>query len=127
MKAYLNERYGNVQVIGTNYPVPAPKMMMARVVIGLLFFGILTSLMGETLCKWFGITHKPEIVTTMTQNKLASCMFIWFVGNLVTSALTSTGAFEISYNGQMIFSKIRTGRMPKVDEIMEAIDNIGVM
>lgn len=124
MKGLINERYGGMKVIGTNYPVPPPKVMMARVVIALLFLGILTALMGEKVCNWFGITNQPEMMKTMAQNKLASCMFIWFIGNLLTSSLTSTGAFEISYNGQMVFSKLDTGRMPNVDEVMRSIDNI---
>lgn len=124
MKNHIDDRYDGVKVIGTNYPVPTGKMILARIVIGLILIGILTSLLGKKILEWCGITNPPEFVTTMTNNKLTSCMFIWFVGNLVTSGLTSTGAFEIAYNGQMVFSKLETGHMPMLDAVIKNIENL---
>jgi len=100
---------------------------MARVVMACLFLGITTAIMGETMCKWFGITTPPEMLLKMTQNKLASCMMMWFVCSMLTNMLTSTGAFEISYDGHMVFSKLDSGRMPMIDEVIKNINRLRKM
>lgn len=43
---------------------------------------------------------------------------IYYVGNLIAQNLMNTGAFEISYNGQMVWSKLESGRLPSWPELM---------
>lgn len=43
------------------------------------------------------------------------------VGNMIISALTSTGAFEVLYGEQVVFSKLAQGRMPGVEELLGAV------
>jgi len=59
----------------------------------------------------------PAIYYRLTQNKAISFIMIMLVMGNINSMLTSSGAFEIEFNEQLIFSKIRTGRMPDVQEI----------
>ncbi len=35
---------------------------------------------------------------------------------------SSGGAFEISLDGDLIYSKLKTGRFPETDEVTDAID-----
>ena len=45
-----------------------------------------------------------------------------FIGlNFVKSMLESTGAFEVYLNGDLLYSKLLTGRMPELHEIMSKI------
>jgi hypothetical protein len=37
---------------------------------------------------------------------MGACMFLFIVGNMVSSTLSNTGAFEIAYDGQLVFSKL---------------------
>jgi len=39
-------------------------------------------------------------------------IIVMFVGNQIHSALTSTGAFEVYLDNNLVFSKIQTGIMP---------------
>ena len=48
----------------------------------------------------------------MQQYKMAIILGGFIGLNFVTSMLSSTGAFEIFYNGELVFSKLMTGRMP---------------
>ncbi|MBD3182507.1 SelT/SelW/SelH family protein [Candidatus Poribacteria bacterium] len=41
--------------------------------------------------------------------------------NLVPS---SGGAFEISVDGKLVYSKLKTGRFPNVDEVTKVIDEL---
>lgn len=51
-------------------------------------------------------------------------MGTWFLGNTLRNGLTSTGAFEVYYNGQRVFSKLATGRMPSFAEVAAGIEGI---
>ncbi|EFN53349.1 hypothetical protein CHLNCDRAFT_58621 [Chlorella variabilis] len=48
-------------------------------------------------------------------------MGAWFIGNTVRQNLLGTGAFEVSYDGTPIFSKLDTGRMPTLPELVAGI------
>ncbi|PSC76151.1 seleno T [Micractinium conductrix] len=48
-------------------------------------------------------------------------MGLWFIGNTVRQNLLSTGAFEVSYAGTPIFSKLATGRMPTLADVVEGV------
>jgi len=41
---------------------------------------------------------------------MASMMFIFFLGNNVAQGLMNSGAFEVTYNGVQVWSKLETGR-----------------
>jgi hypothetical protein len=46
---------------------------------------------------------------------------VWLVGNMVASSVSSTGAFEIFFNGQLLFSKLAAGRLPTAQEFESAV------
>lgn len=66
----------------------------------------------------------PQFIDTLRENKFGSCMMIWIVGNMAVSGMSNTGAFEIAYDGQMVFSKLGEGRMPTEHEIYGGINQI---
>jgi len=79
---------------------------------GVLFSNRLLDLLGMPPQEW------------ISDNKWSTCIGIWLVGNFLSSTVGSTQAFEIAYDGQMVFSKLNTGRMPAIPEIFSAIDAI---
>ena len=48
-------------------------------------------------------------------------MGCWWVGNTLRNSLGSTGAFEVLYQGQLVFSKLAAGRMPTLGEVLDGI------
>jgi selT/selW/selH-like putative selenoprotein len=68
--------------------------------------------------------EQPGWLNYLTTNKFSACMMIWIFGNVVSQNMLSTGAFEISYDGSMIFSKIHSGRMPSAQEIFSGVESI---
>ena len=44
-----------------------------------------------------------------------------FMCNVVAGNLLNTGAFEIKFNGEQVWSKIETGRFPQMDELVQAM------
>jgi|CryBogDrversion2_2_1035213.scaffolds.fasta_scaffold490029_1 selT/selW/selH-like putative selenoprotein len=40
--------------------------------------------------------------------------------------MLSTGAFELYLNGDLVYSKLATGRMPQVSDVVEALATKGL-
>ena len=51
----------------------------------------------------------PELVKNMGENRLMYGIMGFFVFAQVSQALRSTGAFEITINEKLVFSKLETG------------------
>lgn len=47
-----------------------------------------------------------------------------FLANSLANSQLSTGAFEIYYNDEIVFSKLAVGRMPSGREVLNAINEI---
>ena len=54
-------------------------------------------------------------------DKMHSMLTIHFVGNLLRQNFGNTGAFEIYYDGDVVFSKLKEKRMPRLEEIVDGI------
>jgi len=65
----------------------------------------------------------PAAFSWAMENKVYACFMLFFIGNAIETQLTSTGAFEISIGDKTIWSKIQSGRVPRVDELLQIIDS----
>ena len=50
----------------------------------------------------------------MSENKFQFGMVLFFAGSMVQTQLLQTGAFEIYVNGNLEFSKLKSGQMPNM-------------
>lgn len=57
------------------------------------------------------------------ENKMAYLLGLWIFGNSLSQMLVNTGAFEISYNGKLLYSSIEMKRLPSYDELVSAIQS----
>eukprot|EP01025_Chloroclados_australasicus_P028824 TRINITY_DN2857_c0_g1_i1.p5 TRINITY_DN2857_c0_g1~~TRINITY_DN2857_c0_g1_i1.p5 ORF type:complete len:134 (-),score=16.58 TRINITY_DN2857_c0_g1_i1:665-1066(-) len=115
-----------MEVLGTMYPIPVYKKTLAQVTQALQMGSMGVVFFGEQLRQFVGISEDmvPTWYQQMQQNKIGVAMGIWFVGNAVNDQLVSTGAFEVYYNGQLIFSKLDKGRLPNLAEIFDGIERV---
>ncbi len=58
-------------------------------------------LAGEQLCGALGVPV-PQIYQQYKDKKSGIVLAIWFLGNALHNGLTSTGAFEVFYDGQLV-------------------------
>jgi selT/selW/selH-like putative selenoprotein len=49
---------------------------------------------------------------------MGSTLGAWFIGNTLSQNMLNTGAFEVYYDGETIFSKIESHRLPSMPELM---------
>mmetsp|Transcript_18778 Transcript_18778/g.46763 ORF Transcript_18778/g.46763 Transcript_18778/m.46763 type:complete len:150 (-) Transcript_18778:383-832(-) len=117
----IEQSYPGVTVVGSNYP-PSPLNVALSKVVGFGTMGAVgATFFGEKIFATLGMP-RPEFVASMQANKMGSCMGAWFVGNMLSQNLLNTGAFEVYYNGEVIFSKLQQARLPNVPEIMSGLD-----
>ena len=57
-------------------------------------------------------------------NKLQAGLGVFAVCSLLSNYLLSSGAFEVTYNGALLFSKLKTGRMPHPREIISILRSL---
>lgn len=118
----LKQRYGSqFSVYLENHP-PTP---MARQIASLLTFTqyslIAFTVLAETICDALSIQLPRDLTTTLREKRFAILMGVWFVGNTFINSLRSTGAFEVLYGTDIVFSKLNSGRMPSIDEILDGV------
>ncbi|KAL4458875.1 hypothetical protein ABPG75_013740 [Micractinium tetrahymenae] len=107
-----------------NHPPTALKGLAAQALLGVQLAALAAVFAGRQAEPWLaraGIQLPPEAWRAVEEKKLMICVGIWFVGNTVRQNLLSTGAFEVSYGGTPIFSKLDTGRMPSMAEVVAGI------
>ncbi|OMO84366.1 Selenoprotein, Rdx type [Corchorus capsularis] len=136
MKKMLETQFPGIDVILANYPPPLPKRLLSKVV-PVFQFGVIGIIMaGEQLFPMIGMTPPPWYYNLRT-NRFGSIATTWLLGNVLQSFLQSSGAFEVSCNGELVFSKLKEGRFPGEIELKDLVskrlattrvtDNLGVV
>jgi selT/selW/selH-like putative selenoprotein len=98
-------------VSGEEYPAPDFNQNMASLVSYLQMAVMIMAFFGETICEKFQITL-PEQVKSILEKKMMLCIGSFLLSNMIRSNLLSTGAFEIYFDEELVFSKLQTGQAP---------------
>ena len=116
VKRALEAQVPGMEVVGSNYPPSPPKAALAKLVFAaqMLFIGL--TLAGHQL-----YPVPPPWLKTLQENKVQSCMLAWFAGNTIAQNLATTGAFEVFYDGAIVFSKLQTGRAPELGVVVRDV------
>mgnify|MGYP000380074737 CR=1 FL=1 len=81
------------------------------------------SLEGSWLSNFFFFHCHFCCMQHVKDQKMQVFMMLFLANSLANSQL-STGAFEIYYNDEIVFSKLAVGRMPSGREVLNAINEI---
>lgn len=82
------------------------------------------AIIGEQLAGVLSINIPAHYLAALREKRMMLIIGIWFAGSMIHNALMSTGAFEVFYDGKLVFSKLASGTMPNLNEIMAGIDSI---
>lgn len=93
---------------GENYQTEGWKQILAKFIgfAQMAIIGIV--LIGAGVTDALGISDWP-IVQKMQENKIMAVLGTFFICNNMVSACLSSGAFEIYVNGEIAYSKLKTG------------------
>lgn len=121
LKQAVEGSFPGIEVHGGNYPVSATKARLAQLVTIVKFSIIGIMMFGDKLFPMLGM-QPPDMYEQVQDKKFAVGMAAWFFGNMASSSLSNTGAFEVFYNGSLVFSKLDTGLMPNLSAIVQSIE-----
>jgi len=91
-------------------------MAIAQVLQMCFFAGLVIAIGGKRLL--------PQEAQKMIDDHPLPCMVFVFMCNMISGQMLNTGAFEISYNGQPVWSKIDSGRFPNIVELKDALNAV---
>lgn len=123
MRNLILQRFPGTEVIGSNFPPSAFAVAASKAVNVGTFAAMGLTHFGDRLCLALGARATPAFVANLQSNKMGSTMGAWFVGNTVSQNLLNTGAFEVFYDGEVLFSKRKEKRLPTVPEIMGGLES----
>uniref|UniRef100_A0AAR2IGY4 Selenoprotein T n=1 Tax=Pygocentrus nattereri TaxID=42514 RepID=A0AAR2IGY4_PYGNA len=115
-------RYPDIRIQGENYlPQPiyrhiASFMSMFKLAI------IVLIIVGKDPFALFGV-ESPRIWAWGQENKIYACMMVFFLSNMIENQCMSTGAFEISLNDVPVWSKLESGHLPSMQQLVQILEN----
>ena len=68
----------------------------------------------------------PEIVKSLAENKIMYCIGAFFICAQVGVSLRSTGAFEVTIDDELVYSKLASGKQIDVHALQEIFEPYGV-
>jgi len=104
-----------VTVVAGEYPIPTPFRLLGEFLSSFKLIFIVFMLFGDWIKAKTGL-ELPRY-DWIKNNKVQAGLMVFAVCSLGSGYLLSSGAFEVSYNGELIFSKLKMGRMPHPSEI----------
>uniref|UniRef100_A0A3B5AF49 Selenoprotein T n=1 Tax=Stegastes partitus TaxID=144197 RepID=A0A3B5AF49_9TELE len=118
----LYQRYPDIRIEGENYlPIPVYRHIASFLsVFKLLVIGLI--IIGRDPFALFGM-QAPGIWEWGQGNKIYACMMVFFLSNMIENQLMSTGAFEITLNDVPVWSKLESGHLPSMQQLVQILDN----
>ena len=128
LRGYLINKYPQLErsVRGENYPVAYPLQILATTVGLLQTFSMVFVFFGDKIFSSMGMQQPPSWYESITKNKLAFIGSTMLLNSLVQNSVQS-GAFEIFYNGKPVYSKLESGKMPTIDQIINGLEGAGML
>lgn len=87
--------------------------------------GVALAFGGSTIFNALGVPE-PFFLPFLKRNSTTVLIGLFFA-NSVVGSFRSTGAFEVLVDGELVFSKLKEGRFPKVQELMDELNKRGVV
>ncbi|KAJ0398317.1 hypothetical protein ATCC90586_001773 [Pythium insidiosum] len=125
VKSFLEDKYPHLvdRVYGANYDADPLKLFAAQMIGYAQLAAMALMIFGETLFRSMG--WDDTLLQKALNNRIACFAVILFMGSL-SQSMVSTGAFEIFYNGELVFSKLQLGRWPALEELTQLLEARGI-
>jgi len=118
----IHQRYPNIHIEGDNYPPTVLKQTLSQVLGVVKIVLIIAIIAGQNPFQMIGM-QTPSAFEWALNNKISACMLLFFLSNMVEGQLISTGAFEVSFNDRILWSRLESGRVPQPEEVFRMIED----
>jgi thioredoxin reductase-like selenoprotein T len=127
---FLEQNFPNdlLQIEGGLYPAP-PIAEFAMNVLSFFQFTALAWMVlgGDKILRMVGFRSQlPGFYYTITDNGVALAIFIFLIAPQLIQRLGPQGAFELFLDGKEIFSRLKTGNFPGVDDLVKPLKAVGL-
>ncbi|KAG5847757.1 hypothetical protein ANANG_G00129600 [Anguilla anguilla] len=118
----LNQRYPDIRIEGENYlPLPIYQHVASFLsVFKLALIGLIV--LGKDPFHFLGM-QTPGLWAWGQENKIYACMMVFFFSNMLENHCMSTGAFEITLNDVPVWSKLESGHLPSMQQLVQILEN----
>lgn len=129
LRSFLHHHYPALKaadsIRGELYPPPAMADAIASAGSFMQMGGVALAVGGPFIFQTMGIPE-PAFLPMLTNNKAAVIIGLVVV-NSICSSFRSTGAFEVTIDGELVFSKIEEKTFPTGARLMKEFDSRGVV
>lgn len=129
LKQFLEMKFPELQgrITGGNYPPPPQAVIITNLVSGIQIFAMLSMLVGDAIWNYVPFANGPPMwYHDVKANPVPVMIGLFIFIPTMANSFVTTGAFEVSLDGNVIFSKIETGRLPTGTEIVMGLANAGL-
>jgi selT/selW/selH-like putative selenoprotein len=122
---YITKLRGNIT--GGNFAPPKFATYLMNIISVVHVIVIAFFFLGDSIWKMLGINTPPALYQTCKDYPVQTLVTIFLVVPSFAQSFMTTGAFEVMCNGQVIFSKLETGRFPNGVELVDMFKTFGLM
>lgn len=130
VKRWLEQTFPELRgkVTGGNYMPGEAVQLMLKLMTVLQLLGVALVLMGETFFSMIGIQRLPHwYQDVFKKNPVPIMIGLYIVLPQILNGYVVSGAFEVFLDGsELIFSKMATGAMPTVDDLLVPLTKAGL-
>mmetsp|Transcript_12489 Transcript_12489/g.18639 ORF Transcript_12489/g.18639 Transcript_12489/m.18639 type:complete len:120 (+) Transcript_12489:118-477(+) len=113
-----------MEVVGETFPPPQINQMLSQLCIYSILAIVVMMFVGENIFKNIDVPLGVR-ACKMLKDNFTGTMILVFVLNMAAQNLIATGAFEIMIDGNLVFSKIQTGKLPTIELLNDLIKQHG--
>jgi len=129
VKQFLETEFPELRgkISGGNYPPPAYAIYLMQLISAVHMIAIAFIFLGDTAWNFVPfVQHPPQWYQTCKKFPMQTFIFIFFLVPTIVNSKLTTGAFEIMLDGEVLFSKISSGRFPNGPELVEIFAKAGL-
>jgi len=116
LQTNLTAIYPHIVVSGSEYPLKPMNAILGKVLSYGQYGVMILMFAGDFIFAQLKMAP-PAIFNKMKEKRMMVIMVVMLLGNTLHGAVTSSGAYEVFFDGNLAFSKLATHRMPTFDEI----------
>jgi thioredoxin reductase-like selenoprotein T len=113
-------------MLGEEYPAPPFNQYLAQLTTVAQFAMMALLMFGQTIFQKLEM-QTPQIITQLQENKFVVIMMSFFLCNMIKNQLLATGAFEIYFDDELVFSKLQTDQVPDMDMLNRLLQTYNVL
>ena len=121
----MEKNFKNVIVKGEEYPLNSIRKIISYLVTITQISVFAIVIAGDSLKPLLNNIIPNNLIDWIVENKLRSFIICFLLGNVLQTSISNTGAFEIFYNGNQIWSKLQSGNVPNINQLILLLNQNG--